>query len=328
VESLFAQTLARDRFEILVVKNYADDDIDRFLTERGVQQWATTARPLAEKLLEALGRSRGQVIAFLEDDDLYRPERLAAVESAFQEDPSLGFFRNGFDVMDQEGRPFGGPLSEAVRTSQESARDLIVRDADKETYHRTLVDALPDFNTSTMAIRRDLLTAVAGPLRRVERGVDRFLFYTAMAAPCTVRLDRRRLTVFRVHPENTGVVGRGGAEMLARLDRILAYDRADEAVIYELVRNSNRRAARREVEGRRVVTEALHLLRRPSVGRREMVRLLRQFPQYRDTQSVRVNHRLALECAAYVVSPRAAGRFYLERLNRRVGFEGASPRPP
>jgi glycosyltransferase involved in cell wall biosynthesis len=321
VESLLDQALPRDRFEILVVKNFADEEIDRFLTEHAVEHWVTTEGPLTGKLLEALARSRGKVIAFLEDDDLYRPERLAVVEEAFQSDPNLGFFRNGFAVIDEEGRPFHGRMPEAVRASQTSARDLVVSDADKERGYPALVDAHSDFNISTMAVRRDLLEGDSARFRRLGIGIDRFLFYAALVSTHSLRLDPRRLTAYRIHTGNTGIVGEGGSELLGRLDRIMAHDRADEATIYELVRDSRLTAARRDLEGRRVVVEAYGAFRQPSVDRRGMMHLLRQFPRYRNTEAVRVNHRLAFECAVYVVSPGAARRLHQQHLNRWLGLK-------
>ena len=321
MESLLDQTLPRDRFEILVVKNFADEEIDRFLTEHAVEHWVTTEGPLAGKILEALARSRGEVITFLEDDDLYVPQRLAVVEEAFEHDPDLGFFRNGFEVIDEEGGPFQGRMPEAVRASYTSARDLAVSEADKEQCYPALVDAHSDFNISTMAVRRDLLQKDPVRFRRLRVGIDRFLLYAALVSSRSLRLDPRRLTAYRIHAGNNWIVGQGGAELLGRLDRIMAYDRADEATIYELVRDSSLTAARRDLEGRRAVVEAYSAFRRPTVDRRGMMHLLRQFTQYRSTEAVRVNHRLALECAVYVVSPGAARRLHQQHLNRWLGLE-------
>jgi glycosyltransferase involved in cell wall biosynthesis len=314
VESLLRQTISRTRFEVLVVKNFEDAEIDGFLQARKVEHWVTSAVPLAAKILEAFGRSRGRVVAFLEDDDLYLPQRLATVEEAFLRDPELGFFRNGFDVIDEEGRPFTGWLPDALRTSRDAAPDLSVRDAEKDPQYRRLVDCFPDFNTSTMAIRRDLFESVVPILRRGEWGVDRFLFYAALAGSGSLRLDHRRLTLYRVHPENTGILSQSRSDRLRRVDRILANERASEAVIYELVRRSPRKAARHEVEGRRLVGEAYLLLGQPPSDRRRMAGILGRLPRYRDTQPVRANRRLALEGLVYLLFPGLARGLHRRRL--------------
>lgn len=319
VENLLGQTLPRARFEILVVKNYADPEIDSFLEAQGIEHWVTSAGPLAEKLLEALTRSQGRVLTFLEDDDRYLPERLATIEAAFESDPSLGFYRNGFEVIDEAGQPYVGRLPDAVRASYESTRDLVVRDAEKDRDYPNLLGALPDFNTSTMALRRDLLESVVPYFHRIAVGVDRFLFHTAVLTPCTIRLDRRRWTLYRIHPGNTGLIALAGAARVERSDRIMANDRVDEAVLYDLLRNSPRHAARHELEARRVVLAIYDLLRRPLADRREMARLLRHLPEYRHSRPVQVNHLLALEGLVYLASPAAARRLHRRHLATSLG---------
>lgn len=316
IESLLAQSLAPDRFEVLVVKNYADPTLDRFLLASGTNHWVTKAGPLSQKLIEALGRARGRVVTFLEDDDLYAPERLAAVESAFRAEPGLGFFRNGFEAIDETGRRYGGPLPDALRRSREGACDLLVREPEKEAEYRRLVDGLPDFNTSTMAIRRDLLEQVLPLFARIGSGADRFLFCTALALPCSLRFDRRPLTRYRVHGGNTGVMTAGESDRLGLVDRIMASNRADEPVLYELLRRSPRRLAAHDCEGRMLVNEIYAELRDRSVDRRRMARLLRGLPAHRDTPSVRANRRLVLEGLAYLLFPSTARRVHRRRLGR------------
>jgi glycosyltransferase involved in cell wall biosynthesis len=314
VENLLAQSLPRPRFEVLVVKNYADTEIDDYLDRVHVEHWVTDTQPLSGKLLEAIARAHGRVLCFLEDDDRYVPDRLAVVESAFRADPKLVFFRNGFETIDAAGRPYRGWLPPAIRTSQESAVDRVCREGEKESVYRALAGALPDFNTSTMAIRRDCIEPVAADFRRIVSGVDRFLFCAAYVARGTMRFDRRRLTEYRVHGANTGIRGPGGPETLARVERLLANDRVDEQVLYELLRASDRIAARHDLEGRLLVNEIYGWLGGPPTDRRRVAGLLRRLPGYRDTQSVRANRRLGLEAFAYLVTPAGARRIHRRRL--------------
>lgn len=297
-----------------MVKNFEDPEVDRFLDDQGIVQWVTSAGPLAEKVEEGLARARGRVLTFLEDDDRYGPDRLAAVDSAFRSDPSLGFYRNGFEVIDEDGRPFSGWLPDAVRWSRDRARDGRVPDAEKDRNYRALMETYPDFNSSTMAIRRDLLESAVPSLRRITAGVDRFLFHVGLAKSGTIALDARRLTQYRFHPGNTGIAGAPAVDLSARLDRIMANDRTDEAVIDELLRSSDLPTALHELEGRRLVLEIDSLVRRPPTDRRKMVRSLLQVPRYRRTQPLRANRRLELEGAVYLVSPSAARRLHRRRV--------------
>ena len=47
---------------------------------------------------------RAPLVAILNDDDLFEPERLAHVVSIFRERPWLGYYRNRISAIDSEGR--------------------------------------------------------------------------------------------------------------------------------------------------------------------------------------------------------------------------------
>jgi len=314
VENLLAQSLSRRDFEILVVKNFEDPEVDRFLDDLGIVQWVTSAGPLAEKVVEGLSRARGRVLTFLEDDDRYDPERLAAVASAFRTDPNLGFYRNGFEVIDEDDRPFSGWLPDAVRRSHDRARDFRVPVAEKDRSYRALMETYPDFNSSTMAIRRDILASAVPFLRRITAGVDRFLFHVGLAANGTIALDARPLTRYRFHPGNTGIAGVPAVDLSARLDRIMASDRTDEAVIDELLHTTDLPTAVHELGGRRLVLEIDSLVRCTPTDRRRMAGNLLRVPRYRRTQPLRANRRLGLEGAVYLLSPSAARRLHQRRV--------------
>ena len=94
VKSVIDQTLERSKYEIIVVKNYLDPEIDKFLKENDVFNIYTDEKPVGAMLAYGIEKSMGEVVSFLDDDDLYLPFKLREVYEVFQENKDVVYFRN------------------------------------------------------------------------------------------------------------------------------------------------------------------------------------------------------------------------------------------
>ena len=106
VKSVIDQTLERSKYEIIVVKNYFNPEIDKFLSGNDVFNIYTDEKPLGAMLAYGIEKSRGKVVSFLEDDDLYLPYKLKEVYEVFQGNKDVVYFkhsvvetRNVYDVL-------------------------------------------------------------------------------------------------------------------------------------------------------------------------------------------------------------------------------------
>jgi len=93
VNSALNQTLPKDEYEVIVVKNFEDKSIDKFLEEHGVKNIVTNEGPLGAKIAKGVEESRGEVISLLEDDDLWLPQKLEKVKQVFQ-DENVIYYHN------------------------------------------------------------------------------------------------------------------------------------------------------------------------------------------------------------------------------------------
>ncbi len=200
--SLSAQTLARDRFEIVVTKNWRDPEIDRSLEALRATVLFDEEPRIGQWLRHAVEACRAPILTFLDDDDEFEPERLARVLEVFAQHPDLGFYRNRVQVIDREGRPVPrndwrelevdptfdgtGPVY-LDRQDEGRVLDLVARRT-----HAT-------FNSSTMAARREILE---GKGRDVFDGTelpDLALSVLGVLSGRPLYLDDRRLTRFRYY---------------------------------------------------------------------------------------------------------------------------------
>ena len=96
----------------------------------------------------AAAGARGDVLAFLDDDDLWRPGHLAGLAQAFA-DPAVGFAWRDSEVVRERVRTDG--------TREPLARRLLARDWDDALMRRD--DYLPP---SAWGVRRELFRALGG----------------------------------------------------------------------------------------------------------------------------------------------------------------------
>ncbi len=135
-------------------------------------------------LNHGLALARGEFVTFLDDDDVWLPERLQVLVDALDADPAAGAVYSSVDVIDSQGRR-RGPLFVA---DGESGRDL-------------LSGRYPFPNVVSVLYRRTELLRVGGfnPAFRYAEDTDltfRMLQYSRMIGVPQV------LTLYRRHEQN------------------------------------------------------------------------------------------------------------------------------
>ena len=203
VRSVLAQTLPRERYEIVVTKNFTSPEVDRFLEENRVVVLRDDEARVGTWLLHAVAATQAPYIAFLDDDDEFEPDRLAHVLAVLRSDPTIGFYRNRVCVIDEQGNPIPPAAwrSHEVDAFFDAHGPVSVRANEKSHLgelglERTRVS----FNSSTMVVRRELFDGELGAaFGRVRLSPDIALFVIAALGPYSLYLDDRRLTRYRYY---------------------------------------------------------------------------------------------------------------------------------
>jgi len=205
LRSLEAQTLPRERYEVIVTKNYLDPDLDRRLKEAGATVLFDEEPRIGRWLRRAVNSSRAPVVTFLDDDDEFEPDRLAHLVGVFAQHPDLGFYRNRVTVIDADGRPIPPErwrAHEVDRGFDELGPIYFGPDDKGELLDLATRRTHATFNSSTMALRRDLLDGDPGDSFERAQLPDFYLFLAGVLAPRGVYLDDRRLTRYRFYSGN------------------------------------------------------------------------------------------------------------------------------
>ncbi len=202
VASVVGQTIPRTEFEVIVTKNFADPALDDRLAARGVRTLLDPEPVIGRWLARAVAATRAPLVAFLDDDDEFAPERLAQVLAVFAQHPTTGYYRNRVTVIDADGRSV--PVDKWRRLELDAAFDRtgpVVVPAGARADGARLVsrEAHVSFNSSTVVVRREILAGAAGNVFAATELPDLALLVSALIAPYDLYLDDQRLTRFRSH---------------------------------------------------------------------------------------------------------------------------------
>ena len=216
VASVRAQRLAgaAGELELLVTKDFPDPEIDRL---SGVRTLDSTGSTLGEMLAGAVEEARGEILCFLDDDDLWEPEKMARVFAEFDRRPGLGYFGHGQSVIDTAGRPMrtGGAMWRRQR--RVSAPIYIER---PEPGSASLLWANAG-NESSIALLRSSLADRLAFVRRIQASMDDFLLWNGLLSGHGLVFTAEPLTRLRVHTENYSRGGRASfSEYVRRYRRM------------------------------------------------------------------------------------------------------------
>jgi glycosyltransferase involved in cell wall biosynthesis len=205
IRSMTAQTLPRERFEIVVIKDFRSAEVDRELERVGATVLFDEEPRIGRWLSHAVRACRAPVVTFCDDDDEFEPERLSHLLATFDRYPDLGFYRNRVTVIDRAGRPI--PPERWRTHERDDGFDSLGPVYVGTTEKGRLLDLATQrthatFNSSTMAVRRELLDGDVGEGFERTQLPDQYLFLAAVLAPRGAYLDDRRLTRYRYYPGN------------------------------------------------------------------------------------------------------------------------------
>jgi glycosyltransferase involved in cell wall biosynthesis len=193
VKSVLNQTLPRDLYEVIVVKNFDDKIMDEMMESWGVVLLRSESPLQGQHLLAALEKSRGEIISFLDDDDEFLPSKLQAVYEALSDDRV---------VFHKNLRIFIDAASKVLKVERpHPAMRLSPHEAAKRSVQLGMA-----VNSSSMSIRRDALEAIEGKIvGKVWLGVDLLYFLAALKSGKELVYDPRPLTAHRIHGQRSFV---------------------------------------------------------------------------------------------------------------------------
>ena len=191
ISSVIEQDINRDLFEVIVIKNFYDYDLDTLIRNSNFVNIYSEEPSYVKFILNATEKAQGEIISFLEDDDLYLRERLSFTYSAFKNNKNLGLLKTNF-AMFSENREIENNVWKKVK-------DSILIEGRKEHNFRTNLKIHQygiDAVISASAIRKNLLTVKPSIIKLYH--FDYFLPYITLKNGYDILATNKILTKYRV----------------------------------------------------------------------------------------------------------------------------------
>jgi glycosyltransferase involved in cell wall biosynthesis len=196
IVSVLEQDFPSAKMEILVVDDGSTDRTPEIVRkfEPRLRLIRKANRGQASAFNVGISQAQGEIVAFLDGDDWWAPDKLREVSDVFEKNPGLGVVGHGYYEVDLDA-----PKSELV--------------VPERTYRLTLNDVASVrlfqcarffLATSRLATRKEVLDRILPVPEELIFSADAYIFILAVAIAGAIVLDRP-LCYYRLHAENLWV---------------------------------------------------------------------------------------------------------------------------
>ncbi|MEW9492497.1 MAG: glycosyltransferase, partial [Candidatus Aramenus sulfurataquae] len=193
ISSALNQTFPRDSYEVIVIKNFYDDDVDNFIRENNVKSIYSEEEKSGGMLKLGIEQSSGEIICFLDDDDKFHEDKLRKVHDSFEKYKDLAFYHNNRIVIDENGNVISKP---------EPWGEEYIDKYDKSVYE-SLIRRKAWSNSSSICIKKGSINSQK--LGQINLSVDLYLLLNVLINKSPLLLDHTPLTYYRIHGGNTSI---------------------------------------------------------------------------------------------------------------------------
>ena len=190
LQSAVNQTLPRDSYEIICIKNFNDQKIDKYIKDNEIISIVEEGT-IGEYLYLAAKKAKGEILVFLDDDDLISKDKLERVNFAFSRYNTIDFYHNSQLKGENPQKDFSRLYEKKFK---------IVRYPYKNSFKYLKIAT---FNLSSIAIKKCILFSHLNELKSVIASPDSFMLIISLISKTDIFIDYDKYTFYRLHSNNT-----------------------------------------------------------------------------------------------------------------------------
>lgn len=301
LDSIFAQSRLPD--ELIVCDDQSTDETPNILCDYAGRSAFPMQAIINDDRLgstlnfeKAISLCSGDLIAMCDQDDVWRPQKLEVIESAFLADPGLGAVLTNADLIDKDGAPLRGDLWSRCRFDRECQRAL------STSRRYDLLLGLAFATGATMAFRSSFKTLVLPfPTDTPTFIHDRWIA-VLIAAVGRIAIIEEKLIAYRLHRQQQLGVGKLPLALRVFIPHAC---RSDAIALDALAQRLSCESQCSSSEFRHSLTERrLHIKARLNFSRNPIRRLKQVATEFRSGRYVRYPYGLIFSLKDLVVGTR------------------------
>jgi glycosyltransferase involved in cell wall biosynthesis len=192
IASVLDQDMAMDGVEIVVVDDGSTDGTPEIVRrfEPRVRLIRKTNGGQASAFNAGIAECHGEIVAFLDGDDWWAPQKLRKVLATMERDPEAGIIGNGITEVFENGDEHSEVLHDTPRFRIDSVEGARIFRRRKS-----------QLGTSRMTVRTEVLRRILPVPEQIAIEADEYIF-TLAAAFSVVSILGEPLTFYRIHSGN------------------------------------------------------------------------------------------------------------------------------
>ncbi len=205
IESILHQEIKHDvSIEIIIVSNFDDPELSEFMKGKSIRNIITDKDSFGEKLAAGIDSSNGDIICFLDDDDMFHSEKISRVLEIFEKNPGMSYIHNDIQVISEDTK---FDINMGTMTDNNKSEMLKFDLSGKNRTIKTgkLTSKRADWYVSCISIRADFAKKYSSVLKKLNRSLDKALFLMAVDYGKEIGITGQKLTLYRKHESVTGI---------------------------------------------------------------------------------------------------------------------------
>ena len=196
--SLEQQNIDKELFEVLIITNINLKLSRNF--DLTLRIFVITDKTLANKIVQGIIFAKGNIITFLEDDDLYMFNRIEQIIKAFKKYPDLTLYHNNSNHF----KVFSEKIIENDNNKFHQQKNTYYPKKELRVNEILFSETGADFNLSSMAFSRNFLLNYKESIQNLfNRYIDSFMFFLVLYFGNSIFLDYSIETLTRIHSDNS-----------------------------------------------------------------------------------------------------------------------------
>jgi glycosyltransferase involved in cell wall biosynthesis len=210
IRSVYTQSLDNELYEVVVVKSFEDKDIDDYIAKLGYKNIVYDTPSYGKRVSVGIEESKGEILAFLEDDDEFKPNKLSKIYKVFSTQKEVSYFHDTREYIYNDKivdiNTKDPKISGIIRFLEGITphEDVLINPFDKKVKNFLIKNYGAVATVSLMAVRRSCLESKLTLLKQINQALEDFV--PAFAAECGKLFHTAdRLTRYRIHNKNNSI---------------------------------------------------------------------------------------------------------------------------